>query len=147
MTTMPFTISMYVLKTKFIYIHTFFFLLSGNYSKHWQHLHLNEWTLASFHKLHWENDTQQKEICTCQCYMHLYLLWRKKKRKEKKTDRGTDECREPLSFSSGIVIIIVVRHAANNKQHETDDCVCVFYFLENVSSIKKQNNIDDRQVK
>ena len=48
----------------------------------------------------------------------------------KKTDKHTDVCREPF-FSSGIVIIFVVRHAAKNKQANIR--MYVLYFLENIS--------------
>jgi len=30
-------------------------------------------------------------------------------------------------FSSSVVIIFVVRHAANNKHLETDDCMCSIF--------------------
>jgi hypothetical protein len=59
--------------------------------------------------------------------------------KAKKSDRQMN-AENGFFLSSSIVIIFVVRHATNNKQLETDECLCVFYFLENISSMKKKKN-------
>jgi hypothetical protein len=44
-------------------------------------------------------------------------------------------------FSSGIVFIFVVRHAANNKQLEIDKCLCVLLSREYFYDKEKKNNI------
>ncbi len=63
---------------------------------------------------------QQKEIMYVSMLdALLFTLKQKRKRKKSKSDRQMN------AENRFLVIIFVVRHAANNKQLETNKCLCV----------------------